>query len=1064
MDAGVVGVRLASSVVAPLVKQLFARESAGAGLVDRPIRVGRLVAFGAERRELGEREVQKIAAKLVERAVATHGPGERPVPADEDSAVADALTRTLLALGDIEMDDVQAVGLGHQEFACRLREAAGPAASRELSADGERLWVGLLDVACLHILHFFTQRSTFVARQQVEQSRLLHTVVDRLDWLLERLPAPAVEDHRFERRYADFVVRKHGTLTIYGLDLQQGREWPLDSAYLSLETTASVSRDGLLSEEAPHGASHDESRQPAERALAGHDRVLLRGLAGSGKTTLVQWLAVTAARQEPTAELPQLFGRVPFVLPLRTLTRGGGTLPLPRDFLAATGCPLAGAQPTGWVERVLAAGRGLLLVDGIDEVPEAEREGTRRWLADLLTAFPDSLCLVTSRPSAVSEHWLGAQQFTELTLSPMSRADTQAFVRRWHTAAQAGKELETKLLGAIRSRPDLGQLSTNPLMCGLICALHRERRGHLPRGRKALYDAALSMLLYRRDLERDVPLRRGGVELDDESQIELLQKLAYWLIRNGRSELDQTDAVRLIGRVLPAMPHVAAQGDAAQVFRHLLVRSGLLREPAPGAVDFVHRTFQDYLGAREAVEECDFDLLVANAHLDQWEDVIRMAVAHARPDERAQLLEKLLARGDADPACRTRLHLLATACLEHATKLDPAIRSRVERSAAALLPPMTFEEAKGLAAAGPIVLELLPGPEEIVDNNDAVSIIHTAAQIGTDNAIPLLLRYIDHPWPGVAHQLAGHWDRFDTDTYAKEIIAPIVSAGKATVVVRSFAELAHISRLNASRVRLRGDFHAQEIRDALSCEHLVALELVDNHVISDLAFLASYLRLNWLMLTNCTRLADLEAIRSLPLHHLGMWELPKLPSLDSTGSLSQLRTLNLGKGLPWQHADVLPSTATLSSLTLPTEAVVPRLTRWPQLRSLHIGMRTSPLEPGEYRHLATAPALDYLNISCSSLEGLGATDPLHNIHRLGLRCDDHSDLTLVPRLFPSLNHLELVKGQRSATEIDLAPLAELTQLEKIALFGITRPSGIDELPAKVEVRHVPRIRKPGFPS
>ncbi|MCE0447639.1 hypothetical protein LT493_36885 [Streptomyces tricolor] len=41
----------------------------------------------------------------------------------------------------------------------------------------------------------------------------------------------------------------------------------------------------------------------------------------------------------------------------------------------------------------------------------------------------------------------------------------------------------------------MARLATNPLMCGLICALHRERRGYLPTGRKELYDAALTMLL-----------------------------------------------------------------------------------------------------------------------------------------------------------------------------------------------------------------------------------------------------------------------------------------------------------------------------------------------------------------------------------------------------------------------------------------------------------------------------------------------------------------------------------------------------------------------------------------
>ncbi|AOR32870.1 hypothetical protein BFF78_18980 [Streptomyces fodineus] len=79
--------------------------------------------------------------------------------------------------------------------------------------------------------------------------------------------------------------------------------------------------------------------------------MLPRGVAGSGKTTLIQWLAVSAAT-EPTGRMAHLAGRVPFVLPLRTLTRHGQRLPAPADFLAAVGCPLSGAQPGGWEHRV----------------------------------------------------------------------------------------------------------------------------------------------------------------------------------------------------------------------------------------------------------------------------------------------------------------------------------------------------------------------------------------------------------------------------------------------------------------------------------------------------------------------------------------------------------------------------------------------------------------------------------------------------------------------------------------------------------------------------------------
>ncbi|MTE21901.1 NACHT domain-containing protein [Streptomyces sp. TRM43335] len=652
------------------------------------------------------------------------------------------------------MDDVQAVRLGHLALSQHLR-SQNRAATLGLSGDAVALHASVVDTACLHILHFFTQRSSFVPRTLLEQSRRIEELSNRIDTLIARTPSPA--DAPFEERYAHYIATKHGRLTIFGVDLSGSpEEWPLDAAYLSLDATSG-------------GTDAVPVLLPADHLPAGRDRVLLRGVAGSGKTTLVQWLAVSTARRQLDERLLYLYGLVPFVLPLRTLTRGGAALPTPDGFLSAVGCPLADVQPTGWLDRVLRSGRGLILIDGIDEVPESERQEARRWLQDLIGSYPDNRWLVTSRPSAVREDWLVGDGFTELDLAPMSRDNVIEFVRRWHRAAGIGDQYATELVQAVRAKQDLGRLATNPLMCALICALHQDRRGYLPDSRKEVYDAALSMLLSRRDRERGIH-KPGTIRIGQAHQVQLLQKLAYWMIRNGRSEMDRSDAVDLLGKTLPSMPQVAEQGTVEEIYRHLLVRSGLLREPGVGSVDFIHRTFQDYLGAKAAVEDLDFDFLIAHAHLDQWEDVIRMSVAHARPMERTRLLAGLIERGDASRSDPHRLHLLAAACLEHATELAPEVRAEVQRRAADLIPPRSADQARALADVGPVVLELLPGPDELSDD-EAYYTVLSATRIGTDAAIPILARYRGLQDLRVRSELARVWSRFDTERFAEDVIA-----------------------------------------------------------------------------------------------------------------------------------------------------------------------------------------------------------------------------------------------------------------------------------------------------
>ncbi|MFG3661363.1 hypothetical protein [Streptomyces sp. NPDC047706] len=59
------------------------------------------------------------------------------------------------------MTDVQAVEFGHEALAGRLHAASGMP-DRALFLDAAHFYLGTLTTACLHILHFFTRRSTFV--------------------------------------------------------------------------------------------------------------------------------------------------------------------------------------------------------------------------------------------------------------------------------------------------------------------------------------------------------------------------------------------------------------------------------------------------------------------------------------------------------------------------------------------------------------------------------------------------------------------------------------------------------------------------------------------------------------------------------------------------------------------------------------------------------------------------------------------------------------------------------------------------------------------------------------
>ncbi|MFD3948246.1 NACHT domain-containing protein [Streptomyces sp. NPDC058579] len=1039
MDPSVIGTRLASAAMAPLLKKLLVSDGPGAGLpgAARSIRLSGLVSFRGEKRTLTEKDVRKLAATLVERAAA--GPGEPPFPADETEALTDTLAATLLALGDLDMDDVQAVHLGAPTLARALR-AAAPAPDG-LSTDSVHFLGSLTEWACVHILEFFTQRSTFVARSLVEQTRGQAALTAKVDEVIRRTPRVDARDAEFEGRYLAYVARKHGSLQIYGVDLEGAPEkWPLDVAYLSLEATGS-GLNPWSAEEEGNGAwarflgpgisdetyrlfhlaaleSADEFRTRftdddvhgsvtitpdrrdaflaeteraframslggrADQALARQDKVLLRGLAGSGKTTLVQWLAVSATREDLADDMAYLRDRIPFVLPLRTLTRHGERLPAPARFLSAVDCPLS--PPEGWADRVLAAGRGLVLVDGIDEIPEAERERARRWLRDLLASYDGNRWLVTSRPTAVRDDWLTSDGFAELTLAPMSTAEVTTFVRRWHKSAGPEAEpYEQPLLDALRTTSEVSQLATNPLMCGLICALHRNRRGFLPRGRKALYEAALSMLLTRRDRERDMGTPYG-IELGEAPQIQLIQRIAYWLTLNGRTTMDRSHAESVVREAVPAITEAAGY-DPEAVFTHLLHRSGLLREPTADTVDFVHRTFQDYLAAKALVDRWDIGVLIQHADDDQWEDVIRMAVGHARPRECAEIFEELLRAVDAAPGRRARLRILVVAAtaLDHATEVAPEIRDRVLARTAAVIPPSSPEEARELASVGRAVLDLLPGPEGL-DDEAARSVVITATHITDDAALPYLARFTRHKSLGVRSQLMWAWPRFDSSTYADEIIARL-DPSELNFTVGTDEHAALIVRLGLRPERL-------DLRGSLT-SHGAAL-------LSD-------------VLSNAKILGVVASIAQI---------------LESLPTDNALENLNLA-GYPEGGFGVLRRLTGLSGLTVRGESAV---------------------HPDDWRVLADFTQLMFLSVSDAALRTMPDSLQLP-VDSLYVECGENfAPLDVIGRAFPDLEQL-FIWGSHPGQVHDLTPLASLERLSYVAAATGARFTGAEHLRPTVEL-------------
>jgi len=685
-----------------------------------------------------------------------------------------------------------------------------PGAAKLLSGTEEALYRRLLAEAARAITEIASDLQGFDAAYAAASLQDNDQVLKMLTAIWQR---PAQADQEFEDKYRAQVQTQLDKLELFGLPKMDAtsRAQRLTRVYVTLLFEQHVrrmrhrptSRDhqflaSLLEirEEEPPRPIIGPTDKPLEgvlpqkgdidHLLAYARRVVIRGDAGSGKSTLLQWLAVRSSSRSFAGALAGWNNTIPFFIRLRE--RVDDSFPAPEEFPQLIAKTIAGTMPMGWVHRQLESGRALVLVDGVDELPQAKREELLQSLRGLVTAFPLARYIVTSRPAALKQddwpawsEWTTAEGFTDATLQPLTPDQVDLLIQQWHDAlaekhSDADEiaeihQLPGSLRRTLRLRPALRRLTTNPLLCAMLCALHRDSRENLPSERLKLYEQCVEMLLTKRDEGRKVSLGPEYARLTPGQQRALVESFAYWMMRNDYSDVSMEDADEQFGSRLPALGSPPG-ADGVKVRRYFVERTSLLREPVEGRVDFTHRTFEEFLAAHQAVKENDLGFLIGKATDDLWRELIILAAGVARPREAASFLRLLVQRAQESVirAEHHRLLLLANACLETCVELDPTTRAMIVDQASALFPPKDTDEIRLVSAAGdPAVPLLTYNPKHSPDQ--AVACIRTLAQIGSAAALQAIAGYMKHPAPEVREAIVGAWNLFDRAEFARQVLA-----------------------------------------------------------------------------------------------------------------------------------------------------------------------------------------------------------------------------------------------------------------------------------------------------
>ncbi|MDX8148436.1 NACHT domain-containing protein [Lentzea sp. BCCO 10_0061] len=907
------------------------------------------------------------------------------------------------------------------------------------------------------------QLSSFGPRSLVELLDRTSSLSIQIEHVLRRLPQRTIEapdgtDHDvdFMQRYLNHISASLDVIELFGIDVRTySPDTALSVAYISLTVSPESTPERNLDpaqhtvlEQLNHAAAH-EAGIKVEHALGHSPRILIRGEAGSGKTTLLQWLAVNSARSSFKAELSEWNQLTPFLVKLRNYA--GNPLPTPERMLEGVADPIIGLMPTGWVHRQLSTGRSLILIDGVDELAASDRKAVRDWIRNLLFVYPNNRIVVTSRPHAAASRWLKSEEFTSANIDRMRPSEVQNLICHWHNAIRQAKstpcnstdlhEYERSIKAQLDSSPHLQGIATSPLLCAMLCALNLDRHSALPLDRMGVYAAALDMLLERRDIERKVPSYKD-IDLRARDKIDLLQHLAWRLSINGRTQLTRDDAIQRLSERLATMP--LSNSDPELILDHLLQRSGIIRQPAVDRIDFVHRTFQEYLTARETAEQGDVGLLVGYAHLDTWRETIIMAAGHGNHPTRQNLLDGILDRADTEPRHSRSLRLLAAACLETIGSITGDLRNRIEYGLSKTIPPRRINEAQSLASAGPALIHNAPRNLHSYSDTASRALARSVALVGGPQAIQILGSYAADQRMIIRQELFDLCGYFNPKEYA-EIVLSRMPEFFSRIWIRNRSQLQAVRNLSLfNRVDYLSLHEVEDLNRDL--ENLPPISSVWFHgEIEDISALVTHAdSLTRVVIWSKAPITDLE-----PLRHLRMLESLVISHPKGFDNLEHLETLSRLKELWLYDCDRVQSFSVLLNL--------------PALQSLRIA---TPAKPGFWKMLADLPGLDELDILGSippptGLRGIASARPeLKNLRLMDAHwLDELSGITGISNLeqvhidsskladIRPLNHLPELNTIDLACPMvhDLAPLADCPNLKTLYLRSCMRDVDLSPL-------------------
>lgn len=411
----------------------------------------------------------------------------------------------------------------------------------------------------------------------------------------------------------------------------------------------------------------------ADEYIEQHNRIVVLAGPGSGKTTLLKFTALTYIDDELFSKSKLETPKTPFFVSLPDLVQTEHTI---EEYLSEKLKIKTHEYANEFVKRQLDQGKAAVLLDSLDEVPQAKRDRAYDLIKTFSQLYSEAKIIITCR---VADYDRTLEGFFEVEISRLTESAINKIIKAWF---KGNPKKSRELINHLSVDKDVYSLTETPLLLSLLCIQYANDL-NIPNRKTELYSRCIDALLRLWDTSRG--FRRDTIfsSLTDDRKEKLFAEVAYQFIcKQNEKYIFPEDLLNTV--ISNFIERYGIDGNNSQnIIDEIESHHGVLEKYSADSYSFSHVSFQEYFVAAALVaKRLELSFVKKNVNKPKASSIIVFMVSLM--EEPAPILKFLMEKSTLEgiktyPAMSSRTEVLSLLyrCMNSGAAVNPNLRNDI---------------------------------------------------------------------------------------------------------------------------------------------------------------------------------------------------------------------------------------------------------------------------------------------------------------------------------------------------------------------------------------------------